>query len=248
MERQPLLSHLAALRRTLLICAVAVLAGFLTVFLTASDALTQFVIQPLTEQNVEVIFTGVAEAFGAKTKLSLIAGCVLASPVVLGALWAFVRPALYRRERRFALALLLVALLLFSVGVVFAYRYVFFLAIHFFVYSGDTLAQPLISLGTYVNFLFGFVVPFGVMFELPILIIGLSRLGIVTTDGLRKARKYVIFAVFVVAAILTPPDVVSQVMLGLPMCLLYELGVLCSWLFRPREKSEIPADPSAASM
>ena len=235
MERQPLLTHLAALRRTLLICGAAILAGFLLVFLLAADALTDFVTGPLRREQIEIIFTGVAEAFGAKTKLSLAAGLVLAAPVVLGALWAFVRPALRRRERVWTAGLLLAALGLFAVGVVFAYRYVFYLAANFFVYSGEGLAQPMISLGTYVGFLFGFVVPFGVMFELPILIIGLTRLGLVTTKGLSRARKYVIFGVFVLAAILTPPDVVSQVLLGLPMCLLYEVGVLCSRLFRPRE-------------
>ena len=236
MEPQPLLSHLAALRRTLLICGAAVLAGFLLTFLLAADALTDFVTDPLKRESIEIIFTGVAEAFGAKTKLSLAAGLVFACPVVLGALWAFVRPALRRRERFWAAWLLLAALALFAVGVVFAYRYVFYLAVNFFVYSGEGLARPLISLGTYVNFLFGFVVPFGVMFELPILVIGLTRLGLVTAAGLSKARKYVIFAIFVLAAILTPPDVVSQILLGLPMCLLYEVGVLCARVFRPRAK------------
>lgn len=234
MEAQPLLHHLSALRRTLTVCMAAVLAGFLLVFLLAADALTDFVTEPLKREAIQIIFTGVAEAFGAKTKLSLAAGLVLACPVVLGALWAFVRPALRRRERFWTVWLLLAALVLFAVGVVFAYRYVFYLAVNFFVYSGEGLAQPLISLGTYVNFLFGFVVPFGVMFELPILIIGLTRLGLVSAAGLGKARKYVIFAIFVLAAILTPPDVVSQVLLGLPMCLLYELGVLCARLFRLR--------------
>ena len=236
MESRPLTEHLSALRRTLVICILAIFGSFLGVFLLRAEQLVSFVTQPLTEQNIEVIFTGVAEAFTAQTKLSLIVGVVIASPVVLSAVWLYIRPALHRKERVITAIVLVVAVGLFALGVWFAYQYVFFLAVNFFVYAGENVANPMISLGTYVNFLFSFLIPFGAMFELPILIVGLTRLELVTTKDLKKARKYVIFAIFIAAAILTPPDVVSQVMLGVTMCILYEVGVICSWVFRRREE------------
>lgn len=236
LESRPLAEHLAALRKTLVVCILAIFGSFLAVFLLRAEQLVTFVTQPLTDQSIQVIFTGVAEAFTAQTKLSLIVGVVLASPVVLTAVWLYIRPALHRKERVVSAILVIVAVGLFALGVYFAYQYVFFLAVNFFVYAGENVAAPMISLGTYVNFLFSFLIPFGVMFELPILIVGLTKMGLVTTRDLKKARKYVIFAIFIAAAILTPPDVVSQVMLGVPMCILYEVGVICSWLFRTREK------------
>ena len=238
MECKPLLSHLAALRKTLIVCVLAIFIAFLAVFLLYSKQLVAFVTEPLTNQNIQVVFTGVAEAFSAETKLSLIVGVVIASPVVLTAIWLFVRPALHRKERVFTALILMAAVLLFAAGVFFAYQYVFFLAVNFFVYAGETVASPMIALGTYVNFLFSFLIPFGIMFELPIFVVGLTKLGLVTTKDLKKARKFVFFAIFIVAAILTPPDVVSQLMLGIPMCVLYEVGVVCSWLFRTRTDPE----------
>ncbi len=160
--------------------------------------------------------------------MSLIAGTVLGSPVVFGSIWWFVRPALHRRERRAALVYLSAALILFILGVMFAYRFVFFLAVNFFVTMGDNMATPMFSLGKYVSFLFAFLVPFGIMFELPVLVIWLSRLGLVTAQQLVRARKFIILAVFTVAAVLTPPDVVSQCMLAVPLLVLFEVSVLCA--------------------
>lgn len=244
----PLADHLNALRKTLMICILSIFAAFLGVFLFFSKQLVVFVTQPLAERNIQVIFTGVAEAFAAETKLSLIVGVVMASPVVLAAVWLFIRPALHRKERVFTALILLTAAMLFTAGVLFAYQYVFFLAVNFFVYAGETVAMPMIALGTYVNFLFSFLLPFGFMFELPILVVGLTKLGLVTTRGLQKARKYVVFAIFIAAAILTPPDVISQIMLGVPMCALYEVGVLCSWLFRSRMKTETQSGKAESSL
>lgn len=246
MESKPLLYHLAALRRTLIICILGIFSAFLVVFLLFSEQLVAFVTQPLTNQNIQVVFTGVAEAFAAETKLSLIVGVVIASPVVFAAIWLFIRPALHRKERVYTAIVVLLAAVLFTVGVYFAYQYVFFLAVNFLVVAGEEIANPMITLGTYVSFLFSFLLPFGFMFELPILVVGLTKLGLVSTKDLRKMRKYVIFAIFIVAAVLTPPDVVSQIMLGIPMCALYEIGVLCSWLFRPRNREAIRTGKAAA--
>ena len=227
MQAQPLLVHLQALRRVLIVSMAAVVTGFLAVFFLWSSRLVQWVCDPLSEEGVQLIYTEVSEAFGAQTKMSLIAGAVLGSPVVFGAVWWFVRPALYRRERRSALIYLSTALILFILGVMFAYRFVFFLALNFFVTMGDNMAMPMFSLGKYVDFLFAFLVPFGIMFELPVLVVWLSRLGILTAAQLVKARKFIVLGVFTVAAILTPPDVVSQCMLAFPLLFLFEISVIC---------------------
>ncbi|MDO5131516.1 MAG: twin-arginine translocase subunit TatC [Eubacteriales bacterium] len=227
MEALPLMEHFLALRRVLIISMSAIVIGFLVVFFLWSGRLVQWVSSPLAEEGVQLIYTEVSEAFGAQTKMALIAGAVLGSPFVFGSVWWFVRPGLHRRERRAALVYLSAALVLFILGVMFAYRFVFFLAVNFFVTMGDNMAMPMFSLGKYVDFLFAFLVPFGIMFELPVLVIWLSRLGILTAAQLVRARKFIILAVFTVAAILTPPDVVSQCMLAFPLLVLFEVSVIC---------------------
>lgn len=227
-EAMPLLTHLLALRRVLTVSIGAVAAGFLIVFFTVSARLVSLITAPLESQGIEVIYTEVAEVFGAQTMLSLILGCVLASPVIFGAVWWFVRPALRRKERVAAAAYLICAAFLFLLGVWFAYRFVFYLAVNFFVQKAGTMARPMFSLGRYVRFLFAFLVPFGIMFELPIVVIWLTRVGLVTAVQLRKGRRYVILVIFIVAAILTPPDVVSQVLLALPLLALFEVSILCA--------------------
>lgn len=236
MKAQPLFAHLNALRRTLMMIVLSVLLAFTVLFLCLSKQLVNWVTEPLKVQHIQVIFTDVSEAFTAQTKLSFIAAVVVASPVIFAAIWSFIRPALRRKERIIAGGTLTLALGLFALGIYFAYRYVFFLAVNFFVYAGDGVAEPLLSVGTYVGSLFGFLLPFGVMFELPIAVVVLTRWGLVTTRKLNRARKYIILGIFVVSAVLTPPDVVSQIMLGVPLWVLFEVGVLLSWLLRPRGK------------
>ena len=227
MEELPLIVHLQALRRVLIISMAAVVTGFLVVFFLWSSRLVQWVSDPLINEGVKLIYTEVSEAFGAQTKMSLIAGAVLGRPVVFGAVWWFVRPALHKRERKTALVYLSAALILFILGVAFAYRFVFFLAVNFFVTMGDNMATPMFSLGKYVDFLFAFLIPFGIMFELPVMVVWLSRLGLITADQLVKARKFIILGVFTASAILTPPDVVSQCMLAMPLLVLFEFSVIC---------------------
>ena len=143
LEAMPLLEHLQALRKVLLASMAAILIGFLLVFFLWSSRLVQWVTEPLEREGIQLIYTEVAEAFSAQTRMSLIAGTVLGSPVVFGSIWWFVRPALHRRERRAALVYLSAALILFILGVMFAYRFVFFLAVNFFVTMGDNVSGSL---------------------------------------------------------------------------------------------------------
>ena len=223
---ESMLSHLMALRKVLLISAAAVLIGLMAQILA-----------PIQARGIQVIFTTMSEALVTKFKVALLAGMIIASPVVIWEIWGFIKPALYPQEKRKFRLLFVLALLLFLTGVVFCYFAVYSLAVDFFLVAGDSLATPMLSIDKYVSFLFGFLVPFGVAFQLPVVLYLTTRVGLTTPDMLRSKRKYVILAIFVLAAILTPPDVVSQVALGLPMCGLYEIGILVSRCTKARERA-----------
>lgn len=234
---ESMLSHLMALRKVLLISAAAVLIGFVLVFYLAIDPLMAQILAPIQARGIQVIFTTMSEALVTKFKVALLAGMMIASPVVIWEIWGFIKPALYPQEKRKFRLLFVLALLLFLTGVVFCYFAVYSLAVDFFLVAGDSLATPMLSIDKYVSFLFGFLVPFGVAFQLPVVLYLTTRVGLTTPNMLRSKRKYVILAIFVLAAILTPPDVVSQVALGLPMCGLYEIGILVSRCTKARERA-----------
>ena len=177
-----------------------------------------------------------SEAIVTKFKVGLIAAAVAASPVVIWQTWGFIRPGLYPKEQKAFRILFLLALLLFLTGVAFCYFAVYTLAVDFFLIQGDGLATPMLSIDKYVSFLFGFIVPFGVAFELPVALYLTTRMGWTNYRMLASKRKYILLAVFVMAAILTPPDVVSQVALGVPLYALFEIGVLVARMTKPRER------------
>lgn len=233
---QPLLSHLLAMRKLLIACLGAVVVGFVVAFYFLCTPLMKFITSPIEARGVQIIYTAMSEALTTQLKVSLMAGVVIVSPFIFYQIWAFIKPALYDNEIRVFRVLFFVALGLFLLGIVFCYRYVYELAINFFLIAGEDLATPMLSIDKYVNFLFSFILPFGVVFELPIAIFMATRMGWVDYKKLSGYRKYVFFGIFVLAAILTPPDIVSQVMLGLPMYLLFEIGVLVSRFTKPGRK------------
>ena len=237
-EVQPLLYHLMALRKLLTACVIAVLVGFVAAFYFLCEPLMQFITTPIEERGVSVIYTAVSEAMMTQIKVSLIAGVVVVSPFLFYQIWTFVKPALYDEEIKVFRLLFVCALGLFLLGVIFCYRYVYGLALNFFLVAGENLATPMLSIDKYVSFLFAFVLPFGVVFELPIAIYMATRMGWVNYQKLASWRKYIFFAIFIFAAILTPPDVISQVMLGVPMYILFELGVQVSRFTKKRRTNE----------
>ncbi len=232
-----LLSHLLALRKVLVISVAAVVAAFLVIFYLWIDSLMAWIIQPISARGIEIIYTAMSEALVTKFKVGLIAAAVVASPVVIWQVWGFIRPALYPKEQKAFRILFFIALLLFLTGVAFCYFAVYTLAVDFFLVQGDGLATPMLSIDKYVSFLFGFIVPFGVAFQLPVFLYLTTHMGWTDYKMLSSKRKYILLGVFVLAAILTPPDVVSQVALGVPLYLLYEIGVLVSRLTKPRERA-----------
>jgi sec-independent protein translocase protein TatC len=231
-EGLTLRDHLLALRKVIITCLIAVAVGFLIAFYFVIDPLMQWITAPIEQRGVQVIYTAVSEALTTKLKVSIVTGVVIAFPVIIWQVWSFIRPALYPKEQRSFRVFFFFALVLFLVGIVFCYAAVFFLAIDFFMVSGEGLATPMLSLDKYINFLFGFLLPFGVAFMLPVFIYITTKVGLTTPEMLVSKRKYVILAIFIFAAILTPPDVVSQVLLGVPMLLLYEVGIFVSRLVK----------------
>ena len=224
--KEPLIRHLGELRKVLVVSAIAICLGFVVVFIGFSERLLLFISEPLIARDIQIINIGVAETFVAQLKASLVAGVVLASPVVFWKIWSFLKPALFPQERVMFRLLFFIILALFISGVVFAYLLVFNITVNFFLMTGENIATPMISIDMYINMLFNFVIPFGLVFQLPVVIFAMHKLGIVSIEALVKKRKFVVFGVFIMATLLTPPDIVSQIMLALPMILLYEVSII----------------------
>ena len=232
----PLLVHLMALRRVLIVSAAAVAIAFVLVFYVAIEKLMAWIIGPIADRGIEIIYTAMSEALVTKFKVAIVAAIILASPVIIWQVWSFIKPALYPKEKKTFRGLFLIALLLFLLGVAFCYLAVYTLAVDFFLIAGDNLATPMLSIDKYVSFLFGFIVPFGLAFQLPVALYLTTRMGLTDYKMLASKRKFVILGIFVLAAILTPPDVVSQLALGLPMILLYEIGIQACRLTKAKER------------
>ena len=231
---QPLITHLMAFRKLVIAILIAVLVGFVIAFYFLCTPLMKFITSPIEARGVQIIYTAVSEAFTTQLKLSLMAGVVVMSPFIFYQIWSFVKPALYDNEIRLFRLLFFIALLLFLIGIVFCYCYVYELALNLFLVAGEDLATPMLSIDKYVSFLVSFLLPFGVVFELPVAIFIAARMGVVTHKQLTSSRKFVFFGLFILAAILTPPDVISQIMLGMPMYVLYEVGLLVARFTKPR--------------
>lgn len=223
-KKQALAAHLKALRKVLIVSATAVCVAFLVIFYLLCDPLVDFILAPVRARGIQVVSSAVSDALMMKFKACLVAAAVVAMPVCIGQIWSFVAPALYPREKRTFALLFFLALFLFILGVVFCYLYVFPLTIDLFWQAADGVATTLWSVKEYFSFVLSFVLPFGVMFELPVVVYMLARRGWVTYEWMSKNRKYMILAIFTIAAILTPPDVVSQCMLAAPMLILYEIS------------------------
>ena len=224
--KQRFSEHLIALRGMLIRMAIVILVCFIAVFYLFCAPLTSFILRPVTERGIQVIATKVSESLMMQIKLSLVAALVIGMPVIIWQVWRFVAPALYPKEKKLFLLMFGVMVLLFATGILFSYLTVFPMAINLFYEAGAGVATSMWSVDGYFNFVLSFVLPFGLMFELPVVIFLLARHGKVTGQSLSHARRYFVLGAAVAAAILTPPDVVSQVLLLLPLLALYEVSVL----------------------
>jgi len=229
-EKQPFLAHLDELRKRLIVCAIAVGAGFAISYIF-SKQLFSFLILPLTKvlpDESTLIFTSLPEMFIAYIKVALIAGIILAVPVIFYELWMFVAPALYRREKGYVVPFVVFSTILFVVGSLFGYFVVFPYGFKFFIGFATEDIQALPSVKQYFSFAIRLLLVFGLVFEMPVAVLFLTKIGLITPESMKKYRKFAILGSFVLSAILTPPDVATQLMMALPIIILYELSILIS--------------------
>jgi sec-independent protein translocase protein TatC len=241
-DQESFMSHLIELRQRLVRAVGAVLALFVLLFVwPGSGYIYDLLAAPLMSalpEGAKMIATGVITPFMVPVKVTALAAFLIALPYVLYQAWAFVAPGLYEHEKKLALPLVIGSTVLFLTGVAFCYYFVFvkvFTFIHNFAPKSIT---PAPDIEAYFSFVITMFLAFGVTFEIPIVVILLVRMGIVSIEKLRDARPYVIVGAFVVAAVVTPPDVLSQFMLALPMCLLYEAGLFLARFINVRQKEQ----------
>ncbi len=219
----PFLDHLEELRWRLVksVLAVVVMAGASFYF---RDQLFDFLVRPLGD--IELHFTEVTGSFYAYLKVSLITGVVLAVPIVFYQFWAFVSPGLYHREKAAALPLVMTSTVLFVIGAGFCYYVVLPLALDFLIGFSEGLLNPIVTVNSYISFAGLLLVAFGVGFELPVVAYLLGRMGLITAPFLARGRRYAIIIILIAGAIITPPDVFTQVLLAGPVYLLYEVSII----------------------
>lgn len=236
--RAPLLDHLIELRRRLLY-SFATLAVAFGVCLYFARPIFGFLVQPLLAAGQDrLIYTAVFEAFFVEIKVAFFAALMVSFPIIANQLWQFVAPGLYSKEKRAFAPFLLLTPFLFLAGAALAYYVAMPVALHFLLgYEGNIAGvqqEALPGVGNYLSFVTRFIFGFGVAFLLPVLLMLLERAGLVTRLQLKSGRRYAIVVAFVVAAVLTPPDVVSQLLLAIPLVLLYELSLIAIWLTERR--------------
>lgn len=215
-----LIDHLGELRGRIIVALVAMIIGTVVSYYYVDD-----IIQILIAPAGKLYYTKPTEAFFTYMKISIIAGLIVSSPVWFYQIWAFIIPALSKGEKKVTFLIVPSAISLFIIGVLFSYYLVLPTAIEFFIGFGTDGLQPLFSIGQYIDFVVGFIIPFGITFELPLIIVALGALGILSSQRVRKFRKIFILLAFIVGGAISPtPDMLSQTMIAGPMVLLYEIS------------------------
>ena len=247
--KMPLLDHLVELRRRLMYSVGGFLVCFFVSYYFAAD-IFNFLLQPLADiwegdESRRLIFTAMHEKFFTDIKVAFFAGAFIAFPVIANQIWMFIAPGLYKHEKRAFLPFLIATPILFFIGGAFVYYFVFPVAWPFFASFEQQGAEGTMAIALepkvneYLSLVMRLIFAFGLSFELPVVMTLLARAGIMTSDGMRKKRRYAILLAFVAAAILTPPDPLSQIGLALPIILLYEISIYCAILIeRSRAKRE----------
>jgi sec-independent protein translocase protein TatC len=241
-EKSPFTEHLGELRDRLVRSFIAVGIGFVGAYFF-KERLFEILIAPLVtamgeSQNAKMIFTGLPEAFFTYLKVSLLTGIILATPVLFYEFWMFVSPGLYRAEKKYFLPIVLLSVFFFVIGSSFGYFIVFPYGFKFFLGFATENIHAMPSMKEYLGFASKMLLAFGFVFELPLVLTFMARMGLVTVPFLKKNRKYAVLIFFVGAALITPPDVVTQVMMALPLMILYEISIIGARVFGKKPAPE----------
>ncbi len=242
-EKLPITDHLEELRWRIVKCLVAVAVGFVGTYAFAKQ-IFNFLVGPymaVKPPESQLIFTSLPEAFITYLKVAFFSGLILALPVIFFQLWKFIMPGLYERERKHVIPFVLVATIFFAGGASFAFYVVFPFAFKFFIEIAGPELVAMLTIREYLNLVIRLLFAFGITFELPVVIYFLAKIGIVNHRMLASQRKYAVLIVVVLAAFLTPPDVISQVLLAIPLLLLYEVSIWVAYIIgkgKERRKAE----------
>jgi sec-independent protein translocase protein TatC len=236
-DKMSFLEHLGELRTRIVRALLAVLVG-LCIAIPFSERLEDYLMRPVTKLKLNLVFISPSEAFWVQMKVALIAGLFIAAPGILWQVWAFVSPGLHPHEKKYAAPFIILGSLMFIAGGAFALLVVTPYAIQFLLGFARPGLQPMITIQSHIDFLLKFTLAFGLVFETPLLITLLARIGIVTPKMLARNRKYAILGAFIIGAVLTPtPDAFNQTMMAGPLIILYEVGIISARIFGKRPSS-----------
>lgn len=245
-------SHLDELRRVLLVSVVAVVVLAIGAYYF-TDWIMAVLLDPVTQEGYDIVFIGITEALITKIKLSLAVGFVAALPIILWQSWTFIAPALTRNERKYIRWLVVIGFAAFIGGVAFGFLIVYRMGVKFLLQFAGPELVPMLTIGNYISFTIAFLLPFGLVFELPLVAFFLSKIGLITYPLLKKSRKFAVLGILVLSAAITPtPDVFTLMVMAGPMYLLFEVSI---WITRlvergkeRRERDEALADTAGADM
>ena len=233
-DKMPFLEHLGELRTRIVRSLIALMIGTV-IALIWSERVVDWLARPVTQLGYELVFTAPAEAFWVQMKVGLILGLFISSPAILWQVWSFIAPGLHEHEKKYAAPFVVLGSLMFCLGGFFSLRVVTPSAIGFLLGYARPGLKPMITIENHIDFLLKFTLAFGAVFELPLAITLLSRMGVVTAKMLSRNRKYAILGAFIAGAILTPtPDAFNQTLMAGPIIILYEVGIICARLFGKR--------------
>lgn len=229
--KMTLMQHFAELRRRILWCAVVFVFAFCFGWIV-SPYVELFLTEPLLGiwDNAELLYTGISDGLMIQFSLATLVALLITIPVVMWHIWAYVAPGLHKNEKQFLIPIFLLSPILFITGAAFAFYVLFPIVFEFFLQLNNSAKVPTVFLPTitgYLAFSVGMLKIFGIAFQMPLVLVGLNRIGVISKQSVAKSRRYVIVFIFIAAAMLTPPDVVSQILLAVPMWVLFEISLLC---------------------